>query len=192
MTFEGYTNQATHFLPLREVGLDLCIVPAGDPQGAASPRSKRPERAVVVSPGSLLRCRVGGERPLTLEGDRTATTLGRFYGYSEAAIAAFMGRCHKSPSSAVPEPCSHGTVTGRRGPNFPPERTSTMCAHNPPCPTAMAPDREAARPIAHRPEQGWSLLCNGVLVFEDTGELLPDGRIVAPHRPLALTVGSAA
>ncbi|MEU2407423.1 DUF5999 family protein, partial [Streptomyces rubiginosohelvolus] len=33
-----------------------------------------------------------------------------------------------------------------------------MCAHNPPCPTAMAPDREAARPVAHRPEQGWSLL----------------------------------
>ncbi|MFJ4123803.1 DUF6302 family protein [[Kitasatospora] papulosa] len=60
---------------------------------------------MVVSPGSLLRCRVG-ERPLTPEGDRTATTLGRFYGYSEAAIAAFMGRCHKSPSSAVPEPCS--------------------------------------------------------------------------------------
>ncbi|MFJ2414132.1 DUF6302 family protein [Streptomyces brevispora] len=61
---------------------------------------------MVVSPGSLLRCRAGGERPLTLEGDRTATTLGRFYGYSEAAIAAYMGRCHKSPSSAVPEPCS--------------------------------------------------------------------------------------
>ncbi|WP_414490124.1 DUF6302 family protein [Streptomyces halstedii] len=32
-----------------------------------------------------------GERPLTLKGDRTATTLGRFYGYSEAAIEAFMG-----------------------------------------------------------------------------------------------------
>ncbi|MCT9094213.1 DUF5999 family protein, partial [Streptomyces sp. ASQP_92] len=28
-----------------------------------------------------------------------------------------------------------------------------------------------------------SLLCNGVLVFEDTGDLLPDGSIVAPHRP---------
>ncbi|WP_409374869.1 DUF6302 family protein [Streptomyces griseolus] len=47
-----------------------------------------------------------GERPLTLKGDRTATTMGRFYGYSEAAIAAFMGRCRNSPSSAVPEPCS--------------------------------------------------------------------------------------
>ncbi|MGW1334602.1 DUF6302 family protein [Streptomyces rubiginosohelvolus] len=67
---------------------------------------ERPARAVLVSPGSLLRCRVGGERPLTCGGDRTATTLGRFYGYREAAIAAFVGRCHKSPSLAVPEPCS--------------------------------------------------------------------------------------
>jgi hypothetical protein len=38
--------------------------------------------------------------------------------------------------------------------------------------------------VAHHPEQGWSLLCNGVLLFEDTGELLPDGKIIAPHRPL--------
>ncbi len=38
--------------------------------------------------------------------------------------------------------------------------------------------------MVHHPEQGWSLLCNGVLLFEDTGELLPDGRIIAPHKPL--------
>lgn len=37
--------------------------------------------------------------------------------------------------------------------------------------------------MAHFPEQGWSLLCNGVLLFEDTGELLPDGKIIDPHRP---------
>ncbi|MFH9734366.1 DUF5999 family protein [Streptomyces sp. NPDC017260] len=37
-----------------------------------------------------------------------------------------------------------------------------MCAHNPPCPTAEHPDREAARPFAHRPEQGWSPLCDTV------------------------------
>lgn len=37
--------------------------------------------------------------------------------------------------------------------------------------------------MATHPEQGWSLLCNGVVLFEDTGELLPDGRIVAPRRP---------
>jgi hypothetical protein len=35
--------------------------------------------------------------------------------------------------------------------------------------------------ISH-PQQGWGLLCNGVVVFDDTGELLPDGRAVAPHR----------
>lgn len=36
--------------------------------------------------------------------------------------------------------------------------------------------------VSH-PEQGWSLLCNGVILFDDTGELLPDGVIVPPHRP---------
>jgi hypothetical protein len=38
--------------------------------------------------------------------------------------------------------------------------------------------------VAHHPEQGWGLLCNGVLLFEDTGELLPNGQIIAPSRPL--------
>lgn len=65
-----------------------------------------------------------------------------------------------------------------------PRKTTTMCQHQPPCPTAGSPDREAAHLVAHHPEQGWSLLCNGVLLFEDTGELLPDGEVVAPHRPL--------
>ncbi len=41
----------------------------------------------------------------------------------------------------------------------------------------------AAHTVAEHFEQGWSLLCNGVVAFEDTGELLPDGRTVAPHRP---------
>jgi hypothetical protein len=60
----------------------------------------------------------------------------------------------------------------------------SMCQHQPPCPSAESADRESARLAAHHPEQGWSLLCNGVLLFEDTGELLPDGKIIAPHRPL--------
>jgi hypothetical protein len=58
-----------------------------------------------------------------------------------------------------------------------------VCAHQPQCPPADANDREAARAVASHPEQGWSLLCNGVVLFEDTGELLPDGGIIAPHRP---------
>jgi hypothetical protein len=59
-----------------------------------------------------------------------------------------------------------------------------MCSHEPSCPVADAADREAARLRAHHPEQGWSLLCNGIVLFEDTGELLPDGRAVAPHRAI--------
>jgi len=37
--------------------------------------------------------------------------------------------------------------------------------------------------VAAHPEQGWSLLCNGVIVFDDLGEILP-GDLVAPppHR----------
>jgi hypothetical protein len=55
-----------------------------------------------------------------------------------------------------------------------------MCSHWPQCPSADRPDREAARTVAFHPEQGWSLLCNGVIVFDDLGELLPDGRVVPP------------
>jgi hypothetical protein len=61
-----------------------------------------------------------------------------------------------------------------------------MCPHTPPCPDPSGPDREAARTIISHPEQGWSLLCNGIVVFEDTGELLPDGEPIAPHRPTDL------
>jgi hypothetical protein len=57
------------------------------------------------------------------------------------------------------------------------------CHHVPTCPAADATDHDAATVLARHPEQGWALLCNGVVVFEDTGELLPDGRVVPPHRP---------
>ncbi|MDF5755351.1 DUF5999 family protein [Spongiactinospora sp. TRM90649] len=57
-----------------------------------------------------------------------------------------------------------------------------MCQHQPTCPSAYSPDREASHVIASHPDQGWSLLCNGILLFEDTGLLLPDGSVVAPHR----------
>ncbi|MDX5567491.1 DUF5999 family protein [Streptomyces sp. ID05-04B] len=63
-----------------------------------------------------------------------------------------------------------------------------MCLHQPPCPAANTPERDTAHIVASHPEQGWSLLCNGIVRFEDTGELLPDGRIIAPCR----TAGAAA
>ncbi|MFV5995386.1 DUF5999 family protein [Streptomyces sp. NPDC056231] len=66
-----------------------------------------------------------------------------------------------------------------------------MCQHQTPCPTAEASDREAAKTVARDDILGWALLCNGVLLFDDTGELLPEGRIISPHRPAALA-GAAA
>ena len=63
-----------------------------------------------------------------------------------------------------------------------------MCAHVLPCPPPTADDRVLAVPVSRHPEQGWTLLCNGVVVFDDTGELLPDRQIVAPHRPLVRSV----
>ena len=55
-----------------------------------------------------------------------------------------------------------------------------MCRHLPACPRADYPDRKAARTVAFHPEQGWSLLCNGLIVFDDLGEILPDGRVTPP------------
>ena len=55
-----------------------------------------------------------------------------------------------------------------------------MCKHQPRCPDAMAPDHLAARVMAPHPEQGWSLLCNGVILFDDLEELIPDGRADFP------------
>ena len=60
---------------------------------------------------------------------------------------------------------------------------SAGCAHEPPCPDAGQPDELAAHVIAAHPEQGWSLLCNGAVAFEDSGMLRPNGRLVAPPQP---------
>jgi Family of unknown function (DUF5999) len=60
--------------------------------------------------------------------------------------------------------------------------TRAPCPHHPRCPAADAVDHGAARVVASHPEQGWSLLCNGVISFEDTGELLPGGIAVGPRR----------
>lgn len=65
-----------------------------------------------------------------------------------------------------------------------------MCRHAPPCPPAAAADGDAAAVVARHDEQGWSLLCNGIVHFDDTGELLPDGRIVPPHRPVPASVAA--
>ncbi|MBK5992644.1 hypothetical protein JHN53_13530 [Streptomyces sp. MBT58] len=57
-----------------------------------------------------------------------------------------------------------------------------MCKHSPACPNADAADHEAAKAVLRDNVTGWALLCNRVVVFDDTGEVLPDGRVIAPHR----------
>ncbi|MER6399263.1 DUF5999 family protein [Kitasatospora sp. NPDC001603] len=57
------------------------------------------------------------------------------------------------------------------------------CPHRPACPDRCAKDASAAAAVASHPEQGWSLLCNGTLSFENTGAVLPDGRILEPAAP---------
>jgi Family of unknown function (DUF5999) len=68
----------------------------------------------------------------------------------------------------------------------------TTCQHRPQCPPYDAPDRDAAHIVATHPEQGWNLLCNGVVVFDDTGAILPSGACIAPHRPAIHTQPLAA
>jgi Family of unknown function (DUF5999) len=48
-----------------------------------------------------------------------------------------------------------------------------LCRHEPRCPSPDANDRYRAHVLVSHPEQGWSLLCNGVIVFDDLGALLP-------------------
>jgi Family of unknown function (DUF5999) len=79
-------------------------------------------------------------------------------------------------------------------PFAPPPRSARLpeeniCPHLPRCPDASAPDRVAARAVATHPEQGWSLLCNGVVLFDDGGELLPSGQAVSPA---STRIGAAA
>ncbi|MEU8750428.1 DUF5999 family protein [Streptomyces chartreusis] len=65
-----------------------------------------------------------------------------------------------------------------------------MCSHQASCPSSS--DAHSAHVVAAHPEQGWSLLCTGAIVFDDSGELLPDGRVVAPHRVPADRLAMAA
>jgi ABC-type branched-subunit amino acid transport system ATPase component len=62
---------------------------------------------------------------------------------------------------------------------------STNCVHQPPSPSALSRDLAAAAVRRAHPEQGWSLLRNGVVLFEDCGCLLPDGHAI--DRPAHLS-----
>ena len=55
-----------------------------------------------------------------------------------------------------------------------------MCQHTPHCPSADAADACTAHVRISRPEQGWCLLCNGVIFFDDGGAILPDCTVRGP------------
>ncbi|MER8009912.1 DUF5999 family protein [Streptomyces sp. NPDC094149] len=64
-----------------------------------------------------------------------------------------------------------------------------MCSHQPSRPSS---DSRVPHIVAAHPEQGWSLRCDGAIVFDDSGELTADGRVVAPHRVPAERLAVAA
>jgi len=60
-----------------------------------------------------------------------------------------------------------------------------QCRHQPPCPPASSPGNVSAAVVRAHPEQGWNLLCNGVILFDDGGYLLPDAVTPGAHRRAA-------
>jgi hypothetical protein len=50
-----------------------------------------------------------------------------------------------------------------------------MCAHRPSCPEAIDRSCWTAHVVSDHSEQGWTKLCNGVIVFDDGYYLAPDG-----------------
>jgi hypothetical protein len=57
---------------------------------------------------------------------------------------------------------------------------SAPCPHTPTCPPARASDAAAARIVAdHLQDSGYALLCNGAVLLEGDGLLVPPPQAVA-------------
>jgi uncharacterized protein DUF5999 len=59
------------------------------------------------------------------------------------------------------------------------------CSHTPRCPAADSVDACGAHVECCCAEQGWCLLCNGVILFDDGGLILPTGTCLEPGHQLA-------
>lgn len=73
-------------------------------------------------------------------------------------------------------------VTGSTAASSSAAALASHCCHQPACPSSDAADRYRAHVVAAHPEQGWSLLCNGVIVFDDLGALLPGSELIPAQR----------
>lgn len=49
----------------------------------------------------------------------------------------------------------------------------------PSCPAAETGEACRAQAVCRHDERGWWLLCNGVILFDDGGAILPNGTAVA-------------
>ena len=52
-----------------------------------------------------------------------------------------------------------------------------MCTHTPLCPSVDDRSCWTAHVVADHNEQGWSRLCNGVILFDDGFFMAPDGEV---------------
>ena len=69
-------------------------------------------------------------------------------------------------------------------------RHKPACQHRPGCPGASARDRAAACVVASHPEQGWSLLCNGVVLFDDAKVLVLGSPVTSSARAPVLSTAA--
>ena len=56
-----------------------------------------------------------------------------------------------------------------------------MCHHMPACPDARSDACCTAHVVADRSAQGWSRLCNGIILFDDGHYLTADGADQVVH-----------
>jgi len=56
-----------------------------------------------------------------------------------------------------------------------------MCEHEPSCASFDSAGACTAKVAVDHPDQGWHLLCNGVICFYDGGAILPDGQVRGPR-----------
>ena len=57
---------------------------------------------------------------------------------------------------------------------------AAQCPHTPACPPIDAKDAQRARTVADHPQQGWSKLCNGLILIDHEPLLDPHATTAAP------------
>jgi Family of unknown function (DUF5999) len=68
----------------------------------------------------------------------------------------------------------------------------TPCPHTPPCPAADAPDAQAAHIAVDRYDQGWALLCNGLVLTDHVPLTTPTGlELRAQHAEPTVVIEAA-